>query len=127
MPIPRRRTSLDLGATWNSEEYTTQTVLDRKRTGFIAAISREFGARLTGRIDATVMDDDFDETDFSATTREYGASLNWQMGRSIGLRLQGVRSDRSTSSGVGEYTENRVYLRVYYVALRGTPDGGAAP
>lgn len=123
----RRRTSLDLGASWNAEEYLTQTALDRKRIGWTAAISRDFGARLTGRIDGTLMDDDFDATDFSATTREFGASLSWQMGRSLGLRLQAQRSNRTTSTGVGEYTENRVYLRVYYIALRGTPDGGAAP
>lgn len=123
----RRRTSLSLGVTWNSEEYETQSTLDRKRTGFIASISRDFGARLTGSLDGTFLDETFDASDFTAKSKDFGASLNWQLGRSVGLRLSAERSNRSTSTGLGEYTENRAYLRVYYIALRGTPDGGAAP
>jgi hypothetical protein len=123
----RRRTSLGLGIDWDDEQYETQALLDRTRTSLNFNIERRLGARLSAGLTAQHIDEDFDAAGLSAETRELAASLNWQAGRSIGLRLVAERSDRDTSTDIGEYSENRVFLRIYYIATRGTPDGGAAP
>lgn len=123
----RRRTSIALGADWDDEQYETQSLLDRTRTSFDFAVDRRLGSRLSAGLNASLIDEQFDAADFDARTRELGASLSWQAGRAIGLRLLVTRSDRDTSTGLGEYGENRAFLRVFYIATRGTPDGGAAP
>jgi hypothetical protein len=123
----RRRTSIALGVDWDDEQYETQPLLDRTRTSFDVALDRRLGARLSAGLSASLIDEDFDAANFDARTRELAASLSWQAGRAIGLRLVAERSSRDTSTGLGEYGENRVFLRVFYIATRGTPDGGAAP
>jgi hypothetical protein len=121
----RRRTSLAIGASWDDQSYETQTVLDRTRIGWSVSLVRHIASRLTASLEGALNDEDFDESDFTSKTRDFGASLSWQFGQSAGLELQADRSNRTTSTGLGEYTENRVFLRVYYIARRATPDGGA--
>ena len=38
------------------------------------------------------------------------ANLDWRFGRHVGMQFRVERSRRSSSNGIGQYTENRAYL-----------------
>jgi len=127
----RHRTSLNIGVDWDDDEYENQAALDRTMTSINVAIDRRLGARIGAGLSARFMDEDFDTAGLGAKTDEYSAWLTWDIGQSVGLRLTLERSDRDTSTGTGNYVDNRGFLTIYYQGSRGTtnaaPGGGNAP
>ena len=127
----RHRTSLNIGVAWDSDEYETDSELDSTTTSIDVSVDRRLGARIGAGLSASFTDEDFETADFSSKAEEYAAWLTWDIGRSLGLRLTFERSDRNTSTGAGEYVDNRGFLTIYYNGSRGTtsaaPGGGAAP
>ena len=123
----RNRTSFSLTAGYADDTYETLTELDRTTMSYGASAERQLSARWTASLYASMEQEDFDNADLSTDTLEYGATLDWQLGRAISLRLSLERYDRDTSDGLGEFLENRVFLSVIYrgAPARGGPRGGS--
>lgn len=110
----RGRSGLSLGASWNEEQYETQTQLDLVRYAYTASVSRRLASTVDFELVGTLQSEEFDNANLDADELRLGAVLNWRAWRTLGLRLTAERYDRSTSNGMGEYQENRAFLTVAY-------------
>lgn len=110
----RNRTTASANVSWVEDRYETQTLLNRTTILWNASVERRITPRITAGLLASLNDDEFDTAGGSADELRVGATLNWRMGRSVGLRLLLERYDRDSSDGLGEYDENRGFLTVTY-------------
>jgi hypothetical protein len=110
----RHRTSLSLGGEWSDDTYDETPDLDRDRLSWSASIGRQIANRISVSLQATLSEEEFETTGDAVDTLEIGASMSWQLGPTVSLRLDLTRSDRSTSDATGEYVENRGFLSVVY-------------
>ena len=110
----RGRTGFSIGASWTEEDYETQTQLNRTRQAYTASVSRRLASAVDFEFFGTLEKEDFDNTDLTSDELRMGAVLNWRAWRTLGLRLTAERYDRDTSSGTGEYQENRAFLTLAY-------------
>lgn len=110
----RHRTSLSLGGVWSDDTYDETPQLDRNRLSWNASIGRQLANRFSLSLRASLSDEEFETTGDAIDTLEIGASMSWQIGPTISLRLDLTRSDRSTSDATGEYVENRGFLSMVY-------------
>jgi hypothetical protein len=110
----RGRTGVTLGASWNEEEYETQTQLNRVRYSYTASVSRRLASAVDVQLFGTLESEDFDNVNLESDELRMGAVLNWRLWRTLGLRLTAERYDRDTSNGTGEYQENRGFLTLAY-------------
>jgi hypothetical protein len=110
----RHRTSLTLGADWSDDAYETQTQLDLNRMFWSASVTRQATSRLRLGLSGTYSDEEFENSGITNQTTEYGATVEWQAGRVLSLRLSLLRSDRDSDNGIGEYVENRAFLTLIY-------------
>lgn len=106
----RNRTSFVLGSAWYKDEYETQTQLDRRRIVYSAEFTRQLGPTLELGLLANLADEKFENVDLDSDESVVGALLNWRPGEHFGFTFTVNRYDRSTSSGLGEYKENRAFL-----------------
>jgi hypothetical protein len=113
----RRRTTINLSVDWEQDTYETQTVLDRTMTMWNASIDRQITPQLSAGLSASLIEEDFDNTTLTTDTTQFGATLNWQLTRAVGLRLVADRYERDSSDGE-ELQENRVFLSVYFRPVR---------
>lgn len=123
----RHRTSLALGAEWSDDTYETSSEFDRERLGFNASIGRQISNRLSLSLQANLSDEEFVATGASFDSLEIGAAATWQLGPTMGLRLDLTRSDRNTSDATGEYVENRAFLSFTYRSGTARRPGSRAP
>jgi hypothetical protein len=110
----RNRTGFGLGVSWNQERYETQTLFDRTRYSYTASFSRQLSRTLDLELIATLDNEQFENVDLDTDEARFGVTLSWRAWRALGLRLLVERSDRNTSNGLGEYQENRAFLRLAY-------------
>lgn len=110
----RHRTGLTLGASWEEDRYERQTQFDRNRITYAASFTRRLSQVLDLTLSASLDDENFNSAGLDSEEMFLRADLSWQLGRRFGLALSVDRSDRSTSSGLGEFTENRVFLMLTY-------------
>lgn len=110
----RGRTGLTLGASWNEEEYETQTQLNRVRYAYTVSLSRRLASTMDISLFGTFENEEFDNVNLDTDEVRLGAMLNWRAWRTLGLRLSAERYDRDTSDGTGEYQENRAFLTLAY-------------
>lgn len=110
----RNRTGLTLGASWNEDRYEQQTQLDRTRVAYEAIFTRRMASSLDLMLMAVLNDEEFDTTGLTSDELNVVARLNWRIGRALGLALSVERSDRDSSTGLGEYVENRAFLTLTY-------------
>lgn len=112
----RGRTGFNLGASHIKDEYETQSQFDRKRNVFTAGYSRRMASALTLDFRATLEDEKFTTTGGESDELRLQATLNWRAWRTLGVRLLVERFDRNTNSstGVGEFEENRAFLTLAY-------------
>lgn len=123
----RNRTAFSLGAHYTEDSFETQTLLDRSNITWRASAERQLGARWIASLNAAWMDEEFDVAGVSAESRELGAALSWQAGRSLGLRLSAERFERETDEGTGEFQENRIFLSLEYRGQETRNAPGPAP
>jgi hypothetical protein len=119
--IQGRRTSIRLSGVWSDDVYDGQAALDRRRWTTAAFLSRQFGARLSGTVNASYGDDNYKLSGAGLKETSYGANLAWRVGRTIFIEAayEGQRSQsqgaaqplQSLSAGV---SENRVWLKLRY-------------
>jgi hypothetical protein len=105
----RRRTSIGLGVAFEERSYETQSQFDSKSIYYRADFARQLRSTLRFETHATLVSEDF-ENGVESDTLSLDALLDWQFGRRVGLQFRLERSDRSSSMGTGEFTENRAYL-----------------
>jgi hypothetical protein len=110
----RGRTGFTLGASWNEEEYETQTQLNRVRYAYTASVSRRLASTTDISLYGTFENEEFDNVNLDTDEVRLGAMVNWRAWRTLGLRLSAERYDRDTSNGTGEYQENRAFLTLAY-------------
>ncbi len=110
----RRRTVIALGASLVQDRYETQTLFDRTSLNWDASIERKISPRLSAGLQASLINDEFDTTNMSADELRLGATLTWQMARTLGLRFAFDRYDRDSTDSAGQYVENRVFLRLVF-------------
>lgn len=110
----RGRSGVSLGASYHDDQYETQSQFDRTRTVYSASFTRRLASALDFEILGTLENEKFDNVNLDSDETRFAATLNWRAWRTLGLRLLGERYDRSTSSGLGEYQENRVFLTLAY-------------
>jgi hypothetical protein len=120
--LSRRRTDVMLSAARNQNRYVENAALDRDRTVYSATVTRVFRQRLNLSLIASRTDDEFLASSVDAEELNYGAILQWQLSPSLSLRATLDRFERDTSSGLGEYGENRAWL-----SLRWQRPGGNGP
>ena len=110
----RGRTGFSVGASWSEEDYETLTQLNRTNFAYLASFNRRLAGSVDFEIRATLENEEFENVDLEADELRLGAVLNWRAWRTLGLRLTAERYDRDTSSGLGEYQENRAFLTLAY-------------
>lgn len=110
----RRRTELSLGASYNQNRYLNDTVLDRDRIVYSASVTRRIGEYLDLSLHVNLTDEDFVSIEGESQEVEYGAALQWRMGRELSLRLTYDYSERDATDGLGGYDENRVWLSLIW-------------
>lgn len=110
----RGRTGFSLGASWSEEDYETLTQLNRTNLAYLASFNRRLAGSVDFEIRATLENEEFENVDLDADELRLGAVLNWRAWRTLGLRLTAERYDRDTSTGLGEYQENRAFLTLAY-------------
>jgi hypothetical protein len=125
----KHRTSLSLGIDYSDDTYETQSQLDRNRVSYRASVGRQLTSRLSIGIDGTLSDEEVEFTGNTNETLDYGASLDWQLGPTMGLRLELDHSERATdgATNTGEYSENRVWLSFVFRNGTGRRPGSSAP
>jgi hypothetical protein len=106
----RRRTTFGLGLAYDKREYETQTQFDNKALYYRAEFGRQLRPTLRLSLHATYTTEKYVLNDIESDDWTGGALLDWHFGRHLGLQLSVDRSGRSSSTGTGEYIENRVYL-----------------
>ena len=89
-------------------------MLDRVRWVYSAHFDRQLSRTLTASIVSSFTEDDYSATRTEAAEWMNTASLSWAFGRNFGLQLRLENFDRSTSSQLGEYRENRGFLTLFY-------------
>lgn len=110
----RNRTGFGLGVSWNDDSYEDQALLDRVRWVYSAHLDRQLSRTLTASLASSYTDDNYSATRTEAAEWMNTASLSWAFGRHFGLQLRLENFDRSTSSQLGEYRENRGFLTLFY-------------
>jgi hypothetical protein len=110
----RRRTTLNLRGRWDEDSYETQTTLDRTSLIWSASIDRQIAPALSVGLAGSLSDEEFDNSGLSADELRYGVTLNWQVARTLALRLVAERFDRDSSDAAGEYVENRIFLTLLF-------------
>lgn len=117
--LDRNRTAFELGATWNQDRYETQRQFDRSRWVYDARLTRRMTRTVDLQLLASLQQEDFDSVALSTEELRFGAVLNYNGWRTLGLSLRAERYDRSASGAAsidtqGDYTENRVFLTLAY-------------
>jgi hypothetical protein len=110
----RHRTSLSLGIDWSDDTYETQSQLDRDRLTYTATIGRQLMSRLSIGLRASHIEEEFEGTGLTSQSREYGGSVDWQLGPTIGMSLAVTRSERESEDANGDFDENRILLTFVY-------------
>jgi hypothetical protein len=110
----RGRTGFSLGASWSEEDYETMTQLNRTNFAYLASFNRRLAGTVDFEIRASLENEEFENVNLEADELRFGAVLNWRAWRTLGLRLTAERFDRDTSTGLGEYQENRAFLTLAY-------------
>jgi hypothetical protein len=110
----RGRTGLSVGASWSEDQYETQVQFDRTRYVYSATFSRQLASTVDFNIRAALENEEFDNVALDTDETRLEAVLEWRAWRTLGLRLAAERLDRDTSTGVGEFQENRAFLTVTY-------------
>jgi hypothetical protein len=116
----RRRTTFGLGLAYDEREYETQSQFDNKSLHYRAEFSRQLRPTLQLSLNATYTTEEFAQTGIESDDWTGEALLDWRFGRHLGLQLRVERSGRSSSTGTGEYIENRVYLGFTFRGNRAT-------
>jgi hypothetical protein len=106
----RRRTTFGLGLAYDEREYETQSQFDNKSLYYRAEFGRQLRPTLRFSLHATYTAEEFVQSGIESDDWTGEALLDWHFGRHLGLQLRVDRSGRSSSTGTGEYIENRVYL-----------------
>lgn len=110
----RNRTGMGLGASLNKDIYEDQRQLNRTRWVYDANVSRELTANVNFMLSGALTNEKFDVSGFEADELHASATLSWRLGRNLGVSLMAERFDRDTNTLVGEYTENRAFLTLFY-------------
>ncbi|MBM0106198.1 hypothetical protein JM946_15810 [Steroidobacter sp. S1-65] len=110
----RSRTGFALGASYNDDEYQTQTQFDRTRYVYNAAFSRRLTGTLELELGAALNSEDFVNTGIETDELRFDAGLNWRAFRTLGFRFLVERYVRETADGSGEFQENRAFLTLAY-------------
>jgi hypothetical protein len=105
----RRRTGFGLGVTYDERSYETQSLFNSKSIYYRADVSRQLRPTLRLSVHATLSNEKFDNG-LESDDKTADLMLDWRFGRRIGLQFRVERSERSSSSGTGNYDENRAYL-----------------
>jgi hypothetical protein len=125
--LNKNRTSLSLGVDWSDDSYETQTALDRNRLTYNASVGRQLTSRLSAGLSGSYIDEEFEGSGLTSQNLQYGGSFDWQLGPTIGLRLALDHFERETETGIGEFTENRVFLSFLYRSGTARRPGSRAP
>lgn len=121
----RNRTSFALGASYNDDEYQSQSQFDRKRYVYNATFLRRLTGTLNFELGATLTSEDFVNTSIETDEWHYDAMLSWRAFRTLGFRFRVERYERGTADGNGEFQENRAFLTLAY--YWGGTDFGSMP
>lgn len=112
------RNTFELSADWRQDDHEREETANRNSIGAHATLSRRLNPVLTLALDGAWSHSEFEESDNEFDDWSAGVSLNWNFARNFSLDLRGDHfdgsGDTSQGSGVRDYTENRVTLRVGY-------------
>ena len=120
----RNRTEFTLGASYQKDDYVSVTALDLERMTYTAILTRRVRPTLGVTFDLRYFEEEFPNT--SAQSDNIGAALrlNWQLGRSIGMRLDVEYYERDAQTEADGFQENRAMLYLTYSG--GSPGGVGA-
>lgn len=110
----RQRTGFSLGAQWNESLYEHNTDLNATRMVYTGSFTRQVRPHLSFELTGQIFDEDYESSGFDAQEWSAGAALSWRFGPHMGTRLRYDYFDRTSSNGVGEYREGRVFLSFTY-------------
>lgn len=110
----RGRNGFSLGTSWSKDDYETQTQLNRKRMAYTASLTHRMANSLDFELLGTLENEEFETVNLDADELRLSAAMNWRAWRTVGIRLLLERFDRDTSTGTGEYQENRAFLTFAY-------------
>jgi hypothetical protein len=110
------RTSLDVSAEYDEDEYETNSDLDRERTMFGAAVTRHLTNRLRLRAGYFISQEEYVRGDTTTDEKRSVLGLVWNFGRNVGSELSVERLDRESNSELagGDSVENRAFLTVFF-------------
>jgi len=114
----RNRTSLGFEARLSRERYETFTELDRDVSSYRVYVGRQVSPVIGIRLFANLEKEEFVEQAFDDDELGYGASLDWQVGRRMSLRLQYDHYDRDSSNAASDYTEGQASLFIVWSPIQ---------
>lgn len=114
----RPRTRIGIGADWSDEDYELQDELNREVLSADAYAERRLGPTLTLRLFTRFESTDYSDIAFDEDQLDLGISLGLRVARTVSVDFEARRSDRSASTALADYTENRYGVRVRYSPLR---------
>jgi hypothetical protein len=114
--LDRPRTSIDVSANWEEDEYADEASLDRERIMYGASVTRHLTNRLRVRGGLFLSNEQYLIDNSESDETRFLVGVAWQFGRNVGLDFTGERLDRdsNTTSGGGQSVENRYFLTLFY-------------
>ena len=113
--LDKARTAVDFVVIYNDEDYELDSTFDRvvKQLNFL--VSRDFTQSLFGEVGVNASSRKFalDDVDFRDT--QYTLTLGYRFTEAISTSLSYQYFERSTSEGLSDFDENRIFLRLSYV------------
>ena len=110
----RNRTTLDLSANWEKDNYIDVSPLTLTRETVELNIERRLSPALTVQLLGRVLKNHYLQQNFDGTDEQIGTRLTLHEGHGLEFRFEYNHSARSVS-GIGDgYGENRVFLTVGY-------------
>lgn len=115
----RNRTGLRLSGMRSEQSYEGASELDQTLTSVTGAIDRALSTTTNLVLESTYVEAEFEEPGRSYDEITAGLTFTWRLSRVLSLHLTYDYFDRSSDSGVDDYTENRFWLSIGFG--RGVP------
>lgn len=114
--VTKPRVSLNVGYTWESQDFEGLQGLDRDIGFWEANVTRMLSPRLRLEFSALYSQQNFSESERRDNERRASIGLAWQLGRRSWVDVQLAEYERSSTEIANSYNENRVFVSFRYGA-----------
>lgn len=110
----KNRTDISFNVGFSQERYLEEIERDREYIDYSLQIGRRLSRSLRASIAARWRESEYENVDFDSEDMRIRGALSWRVGARTYIDLELIHTDRSSSTAVNEYTENRTLLTLSY-------------